>query len=190
MSSPAQQRSACTVHGRILWQFRDYVESQFGRGHWDRVLKNAGLSDRVYLSQAYPAAEAQALFAAVERLSGKSERVVLQDFGEFTVPALLGMYSHLIQPEWRSLDIIEHAEKIAHVRARQQERGAAPPYLVARRINIHKVIVTYNSQRRMCAFAVGVGLGLGKYFRESVSVQHNRCMNDGADHCEIVYSVV
>ena len=97
MSSPAQQRSACTVHGRILWQFRDYVESRFGSGHWDHVLKTAGLADRVYLSQAYPAAEAQALFAAVERLSGKSE--------------------------------------------------------------------------------------------ESVSAQHNRCMNDGADHCEIVYSV-
>ncbi len=190
MSTPGQQRIAYTVHGRILWQFRDYVESRFGRGHWDSVLKAAGLADRVYLSKAYPAAEAQALIAAAERLSGKSARAILQDFGEFTVPALLGMYSHLIQPEWRSLDVIEHAEKIMHAKARQGERGAAPPYLVVRRINAHKVILTYNSQRRMCAVAVGVGLGLGKYFRESVSVQHNRCMNDGADHCEIVYSVV
>ena len=146
--------------------------------------------DRIYLSQAYPATEAEALFAGVERLSGKSARTVLQDFGEFTVPALLEMYSHLIQPEWCSLDIIERAEKIAHAKARQRERGAAPPYLVARRLNAHKVILSYNSQRRMCAFAVGVGLGLGKYFRERISVQHNRCMNDGADHCEIVFSVV
>jgi len=178
------------MHGRILWQFRDYVETGQGEGAWETVLKAAGIEERVYLSQAYPDEEALLLLRAAAKMSGKSAPAMLQDFGEFTVPALLGMYAHLIKPEWRTLDLIVHAEEVAHSAARQHERGAAPPYLLVRRINPHKVILTYNSPRKMCAFAVGIGIGLAKHFHESVVVRHNPCMHLGADHCEISYTIV
>jgi hypothetical protein len=178
------------MHGRILWQFREFVESRHGKNAWATLLKAAGLEEQVYLAQAYPDAEGFALLKAAVAMSGKSTAIVMQEFGEFTVPALLSMYSHLIEPEWRTLDVIEHAEKVAHGAVRKHERGAAPPYLRARRINHHKVIMTYDSPRKMCAFAVGVGLGLGKYFHENVTVQHNPCMYLGSDHCEITYMVV
>ncbi len=178
------------MHGRILWQFRDYVESQGGKGDWKTVLKAAGLEERVYLSQAYPDAEAFSLLKAAGKVYGKSAAVLLREFGEFTVPALLGMYSHLIKEEWRTLDVIEHAERLAHGAVRQHERGAAPPYLRTLRVNPHKVILTYDSPRKMCAFAVGIGLGLGKHFAENITIQHNPCMYLGGDHCEITYAVV
>jgi len=176
------------MHGRILWQFRDYIETRHSKGTWTAVLKTAGLEDRVYLPQAYLDEEAFSLLKATVKVSGKSAAVVLQEFGQFTVPALLGMYSHLIKPEWRTLDVIEHAESV-HGAVRRQERGAAPPYLSTRRISPNKLIVTYDSPRKMCAFAVGVGLGLGKQFQEAVTVQHNPCMYLGADHCEISFTV-
>jgi len=178
------------MHGRILWQFRDYVESQHGKGAWMKVLKTAGLEERVYLAQAYPDAEAFSLLKAAAKVHGKSVAIMLQEFGEFTVPALLGMYSHLIKAEWRTLDVIEHAETLAHSAARRDERGAAPPYLRTRRVNPHKVILTYDSPRKMCAFAVGIALGLGKHFQESVAIQHNPCVYLGGDHCVITYTVV
>jgi hypothetical protein len=178
------------MHGRILWQFREYIESRHGKPAWIALLKTAGLEERVYLAQAYPDAEAFSLLKAAVTMSGKSAAAVLQEFGEFTVPALLGMYAHLIKPEWRTLDVIEHAERVAHGAVRQHERGAAPPYLRTRRVNPHKVIMNYDSPRKMCAFAVGVGLGLGKHFHEDVAVQHNPCMYRGSDHCEITYTVI
>jgi hypothetical protein len=178
------------MHGRILWQFRDYIESQYGKGAWMTVLKTAGLEERVYLSQAYPDAEAFSLLKAAAKVSRKSAAAMLQEFGEFTVPALLGMYSHLIKAEWRTLDVIEHAERLAHGAVRQHERGAAPPYLRTRRVNAQKVILTYDSPRKMCAFAVGIGLGLGKHFEENITIQHNPCVYLGGDHCEITYTVV
>jgi len=178
------------MHGRILWQFREYVESQHGKNAWATVLKAAGLEERVYLAQAYPDAEAFSMLKAVVAMSGKSAAVVLQEFGEFTVPALLGMYSHLIEPEWRTLDVLQHAERVAHGAVRKHERGAAPPYLRTKRVSPHRVILIYDSSRKMCAFAVGLGLGLGKLFREHVTVQHNPCMYHGADHCEITFTVL
>jgi hypothetical protein len=89
---------------------------------------------------------------------------VLQEFGEFTVPALLGMYSHLIKPEWRTLDVIEHAESV-HGAVRLQERGAAPPYLSTRRVNPHKLILTH-TRREKCAPSPWVwALAWGNSFR-------------------------
>lgn len=178
------------MHGRILWQFRDFIETQHVKGSWTAVLKTAELKDRVYLTQAYPDEEAFSLLKAAVKVTGKSAAILLQEFGEFTVPALLAMSSHLIKPEWRTLDVIEHAESVAHSAVRRQEHGAAPPYLSTRRVNSHKLILTYNSPRKMCAFAVGVGLGLGKQFQETVTVQHNPCMYLGADHCEISFTVL
>ena len=99
------------------------------------------------------------------------------------------MYSYVIRPECRTLDVIEHTERVAHSAVRQKERGAAPPYLRAHQVNPNKLILSYNSPRKMCAFAVGMGIGLGKHFNESVVVKHIPCMYLGADHCEITFTV-
>ena len=65
------------MHGRILWQFRDYVETTQGRNSWEIVLKAAGLQDRVYLPQPYPDTEVFALLQAAAKVSGRSASVVL-----------------------------------------------------------------------------------------------------------------
>jgi len=176
------------MHGRILWQFRDFFQARHSTVAWGTLLKAAGLEDRVYLAQAYPDTEILSLLQAAEKMTGIPASVLLQDFGEFSVPALLGMYSYLIKPEWRTLDVIEHAEKVAHGAVRQQQVGAAPPFLRVRRVNSHTVILAYNSPRKMCAFAVGVGMGLGKHFGEDILVQHNPPICLGSNGCEITYT--
>jgi len=176
------------MHGRILWQFRDYVEARHGGAAWATLLKAAGLENRVYLAQPYPDTEVVSLLRAAEKMTGKPIPVLLQDFGEFTVPALLSMYSYLIKPEWRTLDVIEHAEKAAHGAVRQQVIGAAPPYLRVRRVDSNRVILAYNSPRKMCALAMGVGIGLGKHFQEDILVQHYPPVCLGVPCCEITYT--
>jgi hypothetical protein len=177
------------MHGRVLWQLREYIEARHGKGGWNALLKIAGLSDRVYLSRAYPDFEAVALFTAASTMSKQSLPTLLEDFGEFTVPSLLTLYGHVIRPEWRALDVIAHAEQAAHGWSRQNEPGSAPPFLRVRRLAPGKLLLIYNSPRRLCAFAVGVGIGLGKHFDQRVVARHRLCMHDGADHCEITFEV-
>jgi len=169
---------------------REYIEARHGKGGWEKLLHVTGLQDRVYLAQAYPDYEAVRLLTAASAMSRQSLSGVLEEFGAFTVPALLTMYGHVIRPAWRSLDVIEHAEKAGHGLARQHEIGSTPPFLRARRVAPHKLELIYNSPRKWCAFAVGVGMGLGKHFEETVVARHRVCMHDGADHCEITYEVV
>jgi hypothetical protein len=178
------------MHGRIFWQMRDYIDGKHGKEAWNELLHVAGLQDRVYFSQPYPDSEAVALLNAASAVSKQPLSSVLEEFGEFTVPALLAMHRHVIKPEWRSLDVIEHAERVAHGLVRRQQPGATPPFLLTRRVAPHRLELIYNSPRKLCALAVGIGVGLGKHFKEKVVVRHRVCMNHGANQCEIVYEVV
>jgi len=169
---------------------RDYIESKHGKDAWNKLLHSTGLQERVYLSQPYPDSEAGALLAAASAMSKQSLSSVLEEFGAFLVPELLTMYAHVIRPEWRSLDLLEHAEKVAHGLVRKQQPGATPPFLLAHRLTPNRLELTYNSPRKLCALAVGVGIGLGKHFKETVTARHRVCMHHGDDRCEIVYDVV
>jgi len=174
------------MHGRIFWEFRDYAEARHGAGTWLKLLENSGLEEKVYLRQPYPDTEMVSLMMAASALSGKSLPELLEEFGEFTVPSLLNMYGYLMKREWRTLDVIEHTEKIAHGAARMTDAGSAPPFLLTKRLGPEELKLTYSSPRKLCAFAVGVAKGLGKHFNEEVRLQHSVCMHRGDPVCEIV----
>jgi hypothetical protein len=174
------------MHGRIFWELRNYAEG-YGAGTWGILLKTAKLEDRIYLGQAYPDSEFVALIAAASSVTGKPIPFLQEDFGAFTVPSLMSMYGHVMRPEWRTLDVLEHAERVAHSRARLKEVGFAPPFLGTNRVSEHRLVLTYSSPRKLCAFAVGIGRGLGSHFGETIATHQIVCMHDGGNRCEIVY---
>jgi hypothetical protein len=49
-----------------------------------------------------------------------------------------------------------------------------------------RVIVVYQSGRRLCPVAKGLVLGVGDHYDEPLSVTENRCMHERADVCELV----
>ncbi len=174
------------MHGRIFWELRAYTEAAYGTQSWSKLLKIAGVEEKVYLGKAYPDVEMVALIGAAATVAGKSVPELLEGFGEFLSPHLLTLYRHLIKREWRTLELIEHAERVGHSTVRQREPGTAPPFLHVKRLGPEKVILIYSSPRKLCALAVGMIKGLGKHFDEEVSVQHSTCMHRGAPQCEIV----
>jgi len=178
------------MHGRIFWQFREYVEALHGRDGWPSLLKQVGLDERIYMAQPYPDEEAMALINAEALTSGQSPFQVLQDFGAFTVTPLLHMCGGKIKPEWRALDVIENTERVAHGLVRFEQPGAVPPFLRTQRLDPRRLLLFYNSPRKWCAFAVGVGLGLGKHFDQPIVSRHRQCMHEGADHCEILFELL
>lgn len=175
------------MHGRIFWEFRDYAEARFGPGTWLTLLKNTGLEEKIYLKQTYPDTEIVLLANAACAVSGKPLADLLEEFGEFMVPSLMNMYGHLMQQQWRTLDVIEQTERTAHSAVRLAEPGTAPPFLRTKRLSSEELTLIYSSPRKMCALAIGVAKGLGKHFNEEVSALHVACMHRGARECEIAF---
>jgi hypothetical protein len=176
------------MHGIIFSELQRFVVSKHGHAGWKAVTEKAGLAHKVYLAAGqYPDSEIVSLVTAASAMTKQDSLQVLEAFGEFIAPSLLKMYGHLLKPNWKSLDIIEHTEGVVHTVVRTSDKNALPPKLRTRRTGPDTVILVYDSPRKMCALAVGIGKGLARHFKETLSVNQAQCMHKGGQFCEIVY---
>lgn len=174
------------MHGIVFTELQRYAETKHVSGTWSALLKKAGLDGRQYDTFShYPDQEVAALVSAASSATGLSAAAVLEDFGEFVAPGLLAMYSNLILPRWKSLDVIHETEGTIHAIVRQRDALAQPPKLKTQRIGEDEVVLTYDSPRQMCALAKGIARGLAKHFGEVITIDETQCMHKGAPTCVI-----
>ena len=174
------------MRGIIFLKLKQFVETKFGGPAWRGVLDAAGLASKTYLpSETYDDAELTALVGAAVTATGLPAPTIVEDFGFYIAPALLGMYKHLLQPNWRTLDVIENTEQTIHQVVRVNQPGAKPPVLSVKRVRANEVTIDYRSHRKLCFLAVGIAKGLAKEFSENVEVTQSSCMHQGATNCLI-----
>jgi len=78
-------------------------------------------------------------------------------------------YGHLLKPEWRAIDVIDHTEGTVHAVVRVKNPDAKPPKLKTQRLSPNEVLLVYTPPRQMCGLAIGIGAGLGQHFRRRSS---------------------
>jgi hypothetical protein len=175
------------MHGIVFGELKQYVTARLGVPAWNELLAGAGIGPKLYLAiEEYPDEELGAILQAACRRTGLSADAVLQDFGDFIGPHLAHMYRMYIQPEWKTLDVIEHTEERIHKMVRLQHRGARPPYLSTTRRSANEIVIHYSSARRLCAFAKGIAMGIARHYGETIEIRDLTCMNKGASTCEIL----
>lgn len=172
------------MHGIILFELQRFLDSTVGPGTWDKALREAHLGGRVYNSLGdYPDEELYAIVGAASGIARMSNDETVEAFGTFIAPNLLHMYSMLIKPEWRTLDVIEHTEAVIHAVVRVTQQGAKPPELKCRRIGPDEIELRYDSSRRLCRLARGIVKGIAREYHEEVTVVEYECMHRGASAC-------
>jgi hypothetical protein len=177
------------MHGIIFTALKKYVRTRLGDEAWTNLRTAAGLGDRIYFPvQAYPDEEMQALIQTVAHLSGISTNQLLEDFGRSLAPEFLSLYRPLIPANWRTLDLLEHLERL-HSAARTNNPGATPPALTIARPEPTRVVITYRSDRRWCAFGKGLIQGVATHYGDPVSVTEPQCRDQGAESCQLVVVV-
>ena len=174
------------MHGLIHAELQKFVIAHHGREAWQAILKQAGLAGKTYLvSQAYPDGDILALVAAASQATGAPADALLEQFGAYIVPDLIGMYRPMLRPEWRTLDLLEHTERTIHHVVRLRNPGAQPARLRCRRVGAEEVRLSYDSPRKLCAVARGIIRGVAEHFGEVVEIEESACMHRGASSCEM-----
>jgi hypothetical protein len=178
------------MHGIVFVELEKYARTRLGTEGWEQLKSAAGLENQRYrLSQAFPDDEAARLMAAAEKATGMSTRAMLEDFGSFIAPDLLGLYGSLIDKSWKTLDTIEHTEATIHTVVRVKNPGALPPALETKRQSPTLLVMKYRSPRKMCALAIGIAKGIAAHHRENLTVTEPRCMHRGDTECELHMSI-
>jgi len=174
------------MHGAILAELHKYVDAKFGEATWTDLLQRAGRAGKEYDPLGdYPDEDATALVSTASAMTGAPVTKLLGDFGEFIAPELLKMFWGAIEPEWKTLDVLLHAEDTIHRIVRLNSPHARPPKLRCERPQEKVVQIRYDSPRKMCSLATGLIRGIARHYGESVDVEEPACMHRGADACLI-----
>ncbi|HKD82864.1 MAG TPA: heme NO-binding domain-containing protein [Candidatus Angelobacter sp.] len=177
------------MHGLIFAELKRYVETKFDTKTWDALLDKAGLKGNMYIAAAvYPDSDILALVNTACNMTGLSAKAVLEDFGEFIAPQLIAQYGFLIKPEWSLLDFLCNTEETIHKVVRFHQ-GVTPPRLAVTRLSDDKVIISYDSARKMCALLKGIVKGAAKHYKEDASILETKCMLQGDPACIVTVQV-
>lgn len=174
------------MHGIIFAELKKFVVTQMGPEAWNGLLQQIGAPGKVHLpTQVYPDAELVALVKAASQATGKEAPALLQAFGQFIAPDLLQLYRAQVNPNWKTLELLEHTEETIHRVVRLRDPNAKPPQLVVRRDGPSSVVIRYTSPRKLCDVAKGITRGVAEHYKEKVHIVDERCMLKGDDACEI-----
>jgi len=178
------------VHGVIYAELKKFAEAKVGATAWPELLTAAGLASMSYdASGSYPDEHVGKIVAAASARTGVPAESILESFGEFIAPDLLAMFPFLIRPEWKTLDVVEHAERQIHTVVRAQHPQARPPYLRVHRTSAREVVIFYDSPRKLCSVAKGIVKGLARHFGDAAAIVEERCMLTGSPDCTLLVTV-
>ena len=124
----SRQLLVIVMHGIIFSELKKFVNFRSGEKVWDEILYETGIGFKHYLPiQEYPDHELMLIIDGIARKESGTSIDLLEQFGEFIVPSLMGMYKTLIKREWRTLDLLEHTEETIHSIVRLKNPGSSPP---------------------------------------------------------------
>jgi tRNA A-37 threonylcarbamoyl transferase component Bud32 len=174
------------MHGSIFLQFQRFAQKHGCIPAWEILLREAHLPVKSYSpARAYPDEEMLALVGAASRLLNIPADAVLEAFGEFVAPELIRLYGKLIDPEWKTLDLIENTEKLIHAAVRVGNPGARPPVLHCIRSTPDELQIVYSSDRQLCGVAKGIVKGVARHYGEVVRISDDACMLRGDPFCAL-----
>ncbi len=156
------------MHGTIFTLLKRYVQTQYDHSTWVRLLEASGLSAADFNHKSvYPDEHMYVLIGQAARMTGIPAGELHEKFGEYLVPDLMYMYQKYLDPNWRTLDMLEHTEARMHTQVRREHIENAPPVLDIKRLSENELIINYVSQRRMGGLAVGIVRGVAAYYDEA-----------------------
>lgn len=174
------------MHGTILTLLKRYVQTQYDHSTWVKLVEATGLESGDFShKEVYPDEHVYALVGHAAAMTGIPAGELHEKFGEYLVPDLMYMYQKYVNPEWRTLEMLENTEHAMHDRVRLQHTENAPPVLSTTRLNANEVLINYVSARRMGGLAVGIVRGLAAYFDEADRIDVMPTMSEDGEHVQI-----
>ena len=131
------------MHGIIHAELKKYVENRYNPETWTQLLDKAGLKGKEYEAEGnYDDREAMAIVRTACEMTGLSAKELLEDFGYFLAPGLFRIYGHLMDPEWKTIEMLLNTENIIHLVVRARHIGAHPPKLRFEHVRINELEIS------------------------------------------------
>lgn len=173
------------MKGIVFNLLEEIVVREYGEGIWDLLLEQTGLDGSYTSLGNYDDQELLALAGAASEAIGLPQGEVGRWYGRSAFPLLAGRFPQLLEPHQSVRSFVLTLNEIIHPEVRKLYPGATPPAFAFDASDEDRLIMDYDSERRLCAFAEGLLLGAGDYFQEPLTIDQLECMHRGDDRCRL-----
>lgn len=159
------------------------VTDAYGADVWDQLLDDADLDGAFTSLGNYPDEQLIAIVgAAAARLDAPPQDVV-RNVGQGAIPLLATRYPAFFAPHTSTRPFLLTLNDIIHPEVRKLYPGADVPEFGFEEQGSDVLLLEYRSHRRLCTLAEGFILGAAAHYGQSVVIEQQRCMHDGATSC-------
>jgi hypothetical protein len=171
------------VKGIILNLVEEAIVAEHGDDTWDSLLDASG-SDGAYTSLGnYPDDDLERLVNAGADVLEVEPRDLSRHLGQVAIQGLAERYPQYFSPHHATMPFLLTLDDVIHTEVRKLYADSSPPDFWFDDPIGNVLVVHYRSQRRLCALAEGMMIGATAHYEEQVSIAHESCMFEGADHC-------
>lgn len=161
------------------------VTRDHGADTWDALLDAAGLDGAYTVLGNYPDDDLVRLVSAAAAALQLPAQAIVRHFGRCALPLLADRYPAFFEPHGDTRSFLLSLNSIIHPEVRKLYPGADTPEFVFDASSPERLVMEYESARRLCAFAEGMIEGAATHYGEDVQVRHATCMHDGAPCCRL-----
>ena len=146
------------MKGFIFTNFLDFVEKSNGLDMVDQMLEECDLaSEGVYSAfNSYEFDELVTLLTYVSKKTDISPQILLETFGRFVFPYLIGKHSYIIEKYSNAIDLIAGIENHIHIEVKKLYEDAELPTFNVVEKKEDSLTIIYTSTRGLTYFAIGL----------------------------------
>ncbi|WP_144096599.1 heme NO-binding domain-containing protein [Croceicoccus sediminis] len=173
------------MKGIVFNLLEEVVTSDHGDDAWITLIEGTGVSGIYTSVGSYPDEELYTLVQASAEALDLSVDEMLRVFGRKAMPLLAQRYPVFFEDQTSSRSLILSLNDIIHPEVRKLYSGAGCPHFHFQQGSDGRLVVGYQSPRKLCQLAHGFVDGTADHFGEAVRIEHEMCMNHGDPVCRM-----
>lgn len=171
------------MKGIIFNLLQEVVQLHHGPAVWDDLLEEAKVEGAFTSLGSYPDAHLLGLVSAASKRLTLTPQEVVRWFGVSGLPLLAKKYPHFFAGHTDARSFLLTLNVIIHPEVRKLYPGADCPMFDFSASSEDVLMMSYRSQRSLCAMAEGFIDGSAAYFKQTVSQTQTSCALRGDDCC-------
>lgn len=175
------------MKGIVFTNLADMVEEGFGLAAWQSVLDNASPpSDGIYVATStYSDQELMGLVKSASEVLDIPIQPLVRSYGKYLWSHFESHYPDFIVSHTELIEFLLSVDSVIHTEVKKLYPDSTTPDFEYDHSNPDQLIMYYRSPRKLCFLAEGLIDAAAEYFNTPHHIEHNVCMHDGADHCEL-----
>ncbi|MBD3179747.1 MAG: heme NO-binding protein [Candidatus Latescibacteria bacterium] len=179
------------MKGIINKGIEELVEETLGQDKWKEIKEKAGCDEPFFsASEDYPDQMTLDLAVAAAEVSGLAIEDVMVEFGKFWISNTgAKAYSAFFNLAGSSArEFLINMDRV-HRQVTRNMKNARPPHFEYEELPDGRLLMHYQSERKLCKVLKGLILGVGIYFGEELQVKETACMSEGDPRCtmEVIF---